>query len=192
MARGEAELSSGIKGELIMRPANGNGESSGPKTGLFQHGGRDLGGLDFEHAAEVDGAFPEETGTALDVAADDGVTVPEWTGEGGLGRAEDGDDGHAEMGGEVHGAGVVGQEEMALQELVHEFLQSGFADEIPAFLAKASGDDLADRRIPGHAEERPGEFAIFGDGLSGFEETLGGVALGGAVFRAGAKADPER
>ena len=44
--------------------------------------------------------------------AEDGVAVSVGAGPAGFGAAEDGDDANAEGGGEVHGAGVIGQEQV--------------------------------------------------------------------------------
>lgn len=55
--------------------------------------------------------------------AEDGMAVSRWAGPAGFGATEDGDDANAECGGEVHGAGVIGQEKVAGGKFVDELSQ---------------------------------------------------------------------
>ena len=95
-----------------------------------EDGGGDGFGGDFEHATEVDRAGAAEAGGAFDVAADDGGGGAAWASGGGFGGAEDGDDRGAEELGEVHGAGVVGEEETALAEAGGEFFEGRLSGEV--------------------------------------------------------------
>lgn len=64
-----------------------------------------------------------EAGATWNVMAEDGVAVSRWAGPAGFGATEDGDDANAECGGEVHGAGVIGQEKVAGGKFVDELSQ---------------------------------------------------------------------
>ncbi len=112
-------------------------------------------GLDPQHAAVVDGAFAEKAGAAIDLFADDAVDGADRGGQVRLGRAEDGDDGHTEGGGEVHGAGVVGEEKVAGAQFGDEFGEAGFADEVAVRGVDELGEGLAEGFLAGRAEEEP-------------------------------------
>ena len=122
---------------------------------MREDGGDDLADFDGFHAAEVDGALAEEAGAALDVVADDAVLRAERAGERGLGAAEKGDCGDAEMGSEVHGAGVVGEEEVAGAKFVHELREGGFADEVGDGDRDGGENGVGDGAVLFDAEEFP-------------------------------------
>jgi hypothetical protein len=61
-------------------------------------------------------AAAKETGAAIGFLLDDGETRSDRGGAVGIGGAEDGDDREADGGGDVHRAGIVAEEEMALGE----------------------------------------------------------------------------
>ena len=74
-------------------------------------------GIEAFVAALGEGAGSFEAGATGNVMAEDGVAVsvgsgPAGAGPAGFGATEDGDDANAEGGGEVHGAGVIGQEQV--------------------------------------------------------------------------------
>lgn len=70
-------------------------------------------GIEAFVAALGEGAGSFEAWATWNVMAEDGVAVPAGAGPAGFGAAEDGDDANAECGREVHGAGVIGQEQVA-------------------------------------------------------------------------------
>ncbi len=74
------------------------------------------------------------------MVADHGVAGAERAGEAVFGGAEDRDHRHAEQRGEMHGAGVVGEQEPALAQLGDEFFERGLADPVDANVAERVGD----------------------------------------------------
>src|SRR4051812_13375581 len=78
-----------------------------PSIQLRGNGSYDFFDADRFHAAKINRAFSQKTGTAFDLMTNDVVTAAERTGELGLGRTEDGDDRNAEECGQVHRAGVI-------------------------------------------------------------------------------------
>ena len=67
---------------------------------------------------------------AADLAPDDVVTAAQRRGPRRFGRTEDRHGWHAQSGGEVHGAGVVGEHQVAGGEFVAQFLDAGFTSPI--------------------------------------------------------------
>src|SRR5205085_10120462 len=67
----------------------------------------DFGRRHFFHATKIDWAFAQETGPAFDVMPDDNLARAKRTGQLRLRRSENSDDGKAEKGSEMHGAGIV-------------------------------------------------------------------------------------
>src|SRR5579862_1651658 len=102
----------------------------GNLAGPFVDGVFNVGNFDAGHAAMVDGALTEEAGAAGRRLADDGFAFGDWRGAVGIGGTEDGHDGEASGGGDVHGAGVVTHENVASGEMGGEFLGRRVADEI--------------------------------------------------------------
>ena len=111
----------------------------------------------------------------------------DWARAHGVGRTEEGEEGHAEGVGEVHAAGVVGDEEAAGAEARGVVGEGGAAREVfDAGGGKTGGDGAGERSVVGGAEEdevcgwkRLDEGAPAGDG----------PAFGGCVFRARDEAD---
>jgi len=159
--------------------------------GRFE-GGDDLIYGDGGHAGEIDGAGAEEAGATGGGVADDVVDGAEGTGEGGFGGAEEGDRGDIEEGGEVHGAGVIGEEEIAGAEFLVELGEGSFADEIDEMRGGevSGGDDgIGDGAIFFDAEDFPGAVGALVEGVESGGETLWEPALCGSVFGAWAEAD---
>ncbi len=101
--------------------------------GIFfevQDGRDDLFHRDFLHAAEVDRALAKEAGTAFHFLSDDLTTRTARTGERGFGGSENGHKRGPDKVGEVHGAGVIGEESAQLGEEIHEFAERGFSCEV--------------------------------------------------------------
>ena len=64
------------------------------------------------------------------MVANDLVPLTERAGPSGFGRTEDCHRRHAEESGEVHGAGVVGDQDGAPRQFVHQFVEIGFANAV--------------------------------------------------------------
>ena len=88
-------------------------------------GSQDLVNGDAGHAAKVDRTFPEETRAAADWMLDDPRLGAEGTGGNLAAGPEDRDLRNIERGGEVHGAGVVRDEQAALLDQSHERPKTG-------------------------------------------------------------------
>ena len=113
-------------------PPNNRGEllARGGTFFEFEDGGNDFLHGDFCHAAEVDGAFAEEAGAAFHFLANDLAARASGTGQDGFCGSENGDERCADEVGEVHGAGVVGQEAAELGEQIHQLAECGFSCEV--------------------------------------------------------------
>src|SRR5947209_5209741 len=98
---------------------------------------------DTRHAAVIDGALPEQAGGALGMFADDAGERAGGTGRGVVGGPENGDGGHADGGGDVHRARVVGEEEAADGGEGDEFAKGGLAGEVDGS-RDPGGDRIAD------------------------------------------------
>jgi hypothetical protein len=101
-------------------------------------GGGDHGfGGNAIHATEIYGAFAPETGGAGHAggAHDLGGGGPDRPGHFRRGAAEGNDDRRADGGGQVHGAGVIGQEQLAGGEGGRQFAQRGLAGQVDGGLA---------------------------------------------------------
>src|SRR5438105_4600465 len=148
--------------------------------------------IDGIHAAEIDRAFPEKTGTALDLMADDIVSATERTGEARFGGTENRDHGNADERGEMHRAGVVGEKQRAFAQLGRELIERRFADAIQTVRAQRRFDRGASFPIGRRAEEDPLHGTLLRDGESDFGETFREPAFRRAVFRAGTQSESRR
>ena len=102
------EKDGGPEGEVVrQRPPRPSGE----RMAAVDHFRRYCG-----HAAMVGGAAAQETGAAVGFLLNDGGAGSNGSGAEGIGGAKDGDDGQADGGGDVHRAGIISEEEMALRE----------------------------------------------------------------------------
>lgn len=151
------------------------------------------GGVDGFHAAMVDGAFAEKARAAFDRFAYDAGEGPGGTGGDVVGGAEDGDGGDAECAGDVHGAGIVGEEGAAGGGDGDELVEFGFAGKVVGF--DAGGGDLrldlvAEGAFIGGAEQGYRGGGLPGETDGGLGKAIGEPAFGGTVGGAGADADP--
>lgn len=89
------------------------------------------------HAGCV-GAVRFQAGRARDSRAEDDVLLAVRAGECGIGRAEDGDDGGADRGGDVHRAAVVGNQQGAAAVEFGQLGEIGFACEVEASLRQTA------------------------------------------------------
>src|SRR5205814_8078648 len=103
-----------------------------PTVELRGNSGDNFFDADRFHAAEIDGAFAQETGTAFDLMPKNVVTKSQRPGQPRLGRSENGDNRNSDERRQVHRAGVVRQQQRAVAELGGEPGESGLADAIQA------------------------------------------------------------
>ena len=85
----------------------------------------------------------------------DNVTIAEWPSQTRLSGTENGDYWYAEQRGEVHCAGIIGKEYMAVPQLVDKLIKRSLADPIHAMIAHCSRDLIAYRRIVVGSEQNP-------------------------------------
>ena len=100
-------------------------------------GGFDGVGRDAGHAAMVGWAAAQKTGAAVWFFLDDGATRSDGGGAEGIGRSEYGDDGETNGCGDVHRAGVIANEEMALRKKRGQIGDGRFSSEIDRRAAHA-------------------------------------------------------
>ena len=108
-----------------------------PTVQLRGNSGDNFFDADGFHAAEIDGAFAEETGTAFDLMPKNVVTNSQRSGQARLSRSENGDNRNSDERGQVHRAGVVRQQQRAFTELGGELVERGLADSIQAMRAES-------------------------------------------------------
>ena len=116
---------------------------------------RDFVGGDGSHAPKIDRTFPEKTGAAFDVVSQNEVPVAEWPGEPRFGRAENRDHRHAQQRGEMHRAGIVGEQHTALTQLVDKFVERRLSNAIHAMIADCRRDLLTDCHVVFCAKQNP-------------------------------------
>ena len=83
------------------------------------------------------------------------MSVAQRAGQGRLRGAEDGDGRCADTGSEMHGAGVIREQEVATAQRVDQLGECGLADEIGARNARCGEDGVRDRAILANADEFP-------------------------------------
>src|ERR1035441_10177383 len=91
----------------------------------------DAGRIHPRHTPVIDGALAQQARAALGVLADHTRQFTGGAGGGVVGGAEYRHGGNAERGGNVHGAGIVGQKEAAGRGQIDELRQAGLAGKIP-------------------------------------------------------------
>ena len=101
----------------------------------------------------IGGAAAKEAGAAVGLLLNDGEARRDRGGAVGIGGTEDGDYRKADGGGDVHGAGIVAEEEMALGEKGGEVGDGGFSGEINGSALQFGGDGGGDGEFAGSAEE---------------------------------------
>ena len=154
-------------------PRGGGGQDFGfvcPRGGGFlqqlQRGFGHARGADAGHAAVVDGAFAQQAGAAIGGFAHHAGQRAGGAGGGIVGRAENRDGGHAQRGGDVHRAGIVGQEQAAGGGQVDEFAERGFAGQVAnrdARCAQRRRHGLAQRALGRRSENQDGGLQRAGD-----------------------------
>ena len=117
-----------------------------------KHGSRNGLNRDCLHAAKVDWALTQETGCALDVLAENCVILAEWPGPFWLSRAENRHRWDPKQGCQMHCPRVVGQQQVAIAQMVDELFDGGFAREIRRIAIDAICDLIAE------SPHRPSEF----------------------------------
>jgi len=144
--------------------------------GRFDHGGSDGG-----HAAMIGGAAAEEAGAAVGLLLNDGEARGDGCGAFGIGGAENGDYWETDGCGDVHGAGIVAEEEVTLREERGEIGDGRFAGEVDGGTLEFGGDGGGDGKFTGGAEEDHVGVGVRKVSVQGFGEAIGGPAFGGAV-----------
>ena len=139
------------------------------------------------HATEVDGTFAEEAGVAFDMVTKDGGVAAEGAGQFRRGGTEEDDLGDVEGGGEMHGAGVVGDEEPAGFEEDAEFHEGGLAGDFDDGVGEADeiGDFVNQLGVTGAADEEDPATGGGVEAAGDFGESFRRPAFGGAVFGSG-------
>src|SRR5882762_4135793 len=101
----------------------------------------------------ISGATAKKARAAVGHLLDDGEAGGDRSGAFGIGGAENGDDGKADGGGDVHSAGIVAEEEVALGEESREIGDASFAGEVDRRTLQFAGDGGGDGEFAGGAEE---------------------------------------
>ncbi len=122
------------------------------------------------------GAVAGVAGGAGDVEFEDGVGAVVGAGADGVGGTEEGDEGFAEGGGDVHGAGIVGDDEIGAFDEGDKLAEVGISTQI-----ERAGDALAQGTLIGGACEDGGEVVALLELFGELREMLGGPAFGGPV-----------
>src|SRR6266481_906010 len=101
----------------------------------------------------IGGAAAKEAGAAVGFLLDDGEARGNRGSAFGIGGTEDGDDREADGGGDVHPAGIVAEEEVALGEQSGEIGDGGFAGEVDGGALQFGGDRGGDGEVAGSGAE---------------------------------------
>src|SRR5258707_13700129 len=101
----------------------------------------------------IGGAAAKEAGAAIGLLLDDGDARRDRGGAIGIGGTEDGDHREADGGGDVHGTGIVGEEEVGLGKEGGEIGDGGFGGEGDGGGLQFGGDRGGDGEFAGSAEE---------------------------------------
>ena len=96
-------------------------------------GAADVFGRDGLHATEVHGTLPQEAGGTGDMLPEHGVARAGRACPCRIGGAKNSQDRRAQQRGEVHGSGIIGQQQLTATQFLHEGLQGGFSDQVTAF-----------------------------------------------------------
>lgn len=97
---------------------------------------------------------------------------------GGVGGAEDGDQGFSEGGGDVHGASVIRDDELGKTDPFDHFGQGRLAGQVEALARELAGDGASERLIGGAAEDGDLELWVeAGEIEAELEEIVGGPAF---------------
>lgn len=144
------------------------------------------------HAAKINGTLPKEAGAAFNLMAQNLVgrgCFAARASKGWFGGAENSHHGEANEIGEMHGAGVVGEQEGESFELSNEFGKGGFSAEVFNLAVKIFRQLFPKRSFFCSSDNDPGEIMLlrnfFHDGSVVFKRPT----LGGAILRARAEAD---
>ena len=103
--------------------------------------------------------------------------------------AEHSDNGESDSGGDVHRAGIVAEEDVALGEQGGKIGDGGFSGEVDGRTAKGCGNRRGDWGFGGSAEEDDVGIGMRGDGIQCLGKTIGWPALGGTVGSASTDSD---
>ena len=142
---------SNVKGGGVAREGGGKGLplEEGEHAGADEGGGEAAEACLRVHVVTL--GF--HAGGAGEVEAEAVFELTVGAGAAGFGGAEEADDGLAQGGGGVHGAGVVGDHEVAAAEPLDHFGQGGDAAEIDALSGRGEGDGGAEFAVVFAAED---------------------------------------
>jgi hypothetical protein len=107
------------------------------------------------HATEVEGAFPQKTGTTFDMVPKNPMPLSQWRGALRLGRTENRHRGNAKQVGQVHCPGIVSKQEIATAQFIDQLLECSLADSIHTFVTQRLSDFGTDGYVSSGAEENP-------------------------------------
>ena len=99
---------------------------------------------DFRHATMIDWAAPEKARAAIRFFLDDRAARRDRSCAQRIRGSEYGDDGKSDRGSDVHRAGIVADEEMALRQQGGKIGDFGFPGEIDGGLPHPGGDGVRD------------------------------------------------
>ena len=133
----------------------------------------------------------EKTGAAIGFLLNDGKTSGDGRSAVGIGGAEDRDSGEANGSSDVHGAGIVTEEKMALGEESGEISNGGFAGEVDGLAGHACDDGAGDGKFARSAEEDDIGVAFGEETIGKVGEAIRWPAFGGAVGSARANGEAE-
>ena len=97
---------------------------------------------DFRHATMIRWAAPEKTRTAVGFILDNRAARRDWSCAKRIRGSENGDDGKADRSGDMHGAGIVADEKMALRKQGRKIGDRGFSGEVDGWLPHPGGDGV--------------------------------------------------
>src|SRR5947209_8480248 len=134
------------------------------------------------HAAKVDRAFAQKTGTTFDVMTKDDVAVAERAREYWFGRAKHGDNWYIQQRGEMHRSGIVREQQSASLQFLDQLIEVGFANPIDAAIAQNAGDMLSNIGVLPRPEQSPFYVVLNADFLSDFGKSIRQPSFRRSVF----------
>jgi hypothetical protein len=136
------------------------------------------------HAAKIERAFAEETGAAFHMMAQNTMTQAKRHGFARLGGTKDRHHRHLQQCGEMHGAGVVREQQVTCAQFGDQFFQGCFTDSILHVVSQGIGYLHAERCVVLSAQKNPLHRKLGGGFLCDFGKSLRQPTLGGAILSA--------
>ena len=107
------------------------------------------------HTAKINRTLPKEAGAAFDMMSQYDVIVAKRASQARLGRTKNGDDRYPQQCGEMHGAGIVREQQTALTQFVDKFIERGLSDTVHATVPDCRRDLLTDCCVVFCAKQNP-------------------------------------